>query len=202
MTVKIDPGAQVNTIPLSRYWKPVPQKVNETRFSKPNSLSPTSHTWISHDGMSKLFLGHFITEVQHATLPKLYCVCFYIFKDATSPQILISCATSQRLEILELKSPTSGTVTNRYPQCPFFPCPMQLEEDCQTCHFLWPPNRPWPAMQHSPSQGLSGLRKTTSLKVSFQESASTINGTKCKTPHPPCLSPYKPSSNMCPIPLT
>ena len=37
-------------------------------------------------------------------------------------------------------------------------------------------------MQHSPPQGLSGLRKTAPLKVRFQESASTINGTQHKSP--------------------
>ena len=31
MTVKIDPGAQVNTTPLRRYQKLFPQKLDETR---------------------------------------------------------------------------------------------------------------------------------------------------------------------------
>ena len=39
MTIKIDPGAQVDTIPLSRYQKLLPPKVNETRYPKPNSCS-------------------------------------------------------------------------------------------------------------------------------------------------------------------
>ena len=59
MTMKIDSGAQVNTIPLSRYQKLFPQKVDETRYPKPSSLSPTAHIWISHDGKPKTFLGHF-----------------------------------------------------------------------------------------------------------------------------------------------
>ena len=71
MTMKKDHIAQVNTIPLSRYQKFYPHKVNETRFPKPSTLSLTSHTWILHDGSPKPFLGHFIAEVQHATLPKL-----------------------------------------------------------------------------------------------------------------------------------
>ena len=39
-------------------------------------------------------------------------------------------------------------------------------------------NQPCSIPQH---QGLSSLRRTASLKVSFQESVSTINGTKCKS---------------------
>ena len=70
MTMKIDPGAQVNTIPLRRYQKLYPHKVCEMRFPKSGTLIPTSHAWISHDSSPKPFLGHFIAEVQHATLPK------------------------------------------------------------------------------------------------------------------------------------
>ena len=70
MTVNMDPGAQVNTIPLSRYQKLSPQQLDETRNPKPNSLSPTVHTWTSHKGKTKPFLGHFITEVQHTALPR------------------------------------------------------------------------------------------------------------------------------------
>ena len=44
-------------IPLSRYWNLFPQKVDETRSPKLNLLSPTAHTWISHDGKPKPFLG-------------------------------------------------------------------------------------------------------------------------------------------------
>ena len=86
MTVKIDPGAQVNTIPLSRYQKLFPKKVNETRYPEPHSLSPIAHTWISHDGKPKPFLDHFIAKVQHATLPRSYPVHFYVCEDATSPR--------------------------------------------------------------------------------------------------------------------
>ena len=60
MTVKIDPGAQVNTIPLSRYLILYPNKLTKSRFPKTKTLMPTHHTWISHDGLPKPFLGHFI----------------------------------------------------------------------------------------------------------------------------------------------
>ena len=50
MMVKIDLGAQVHTIPLSRYWKLLPNKINESRYPKQGSLIPTNHSWIFHDG--------------------------------------------------------------------------------------------------------------------------------------------------------
>ena len=103
MTMKIDTGAQVNTSPLSKYKKLFPHKIDDSRYPKPGSLCHTSHTWMSHDGSPKPFPGHFVTEVQHAIQPRLYPTCFYIFEDATSPQILLSYATSKRLGILEVK---------------------------------------------------------------------------------------------------
>ena len=66
MVVKIDPGTQVNTIPLSRYHTLFPNKLTKSRYPKAKSLMPTQHTWISHDGSPKPFLGHFIVEVAHA----------------------------------------------------------------------------------------------------------------------------------------
>ena len=86
MTMKIDPGTQLNPIPLGRYWKLFPQKVEETRYPEPSSLSSTAHTWISHNGKPKPFLGHFVVKVQHATLPSHTLSGFYVFEDATSPQ--------------------------------------------------------------------------------------------------------------------
>ena len=105
MTVKIDPGAQVNIIPLIWYWKIFPHKISETGLPKPSTLSPTSNTWISHYGSTKPFLGHFIANVQHATLPRLYPTQFYNFEDDTFPHILLSYATLERLGTLEFKVP-------------------------------------------------------------------------------------------------
>ena len=59
MVVKIDPGAQVNTIPLSRYHALYPNKLTKSRYPKAKSLMPTHHTWISHDGSPKPFLDHY-----------------------------------------------------------------------------------------------------------------------------------------------
>ena len=117
MTVKIYPGTQVNTIPLSRYQKIFPHKTSASRYPKQGSLVPMYHTWISHNGKLQPFLGHFITDVNHATQPRLYLTYFYIFKDATTPQILLSYATSEHLGILKFKVPNLtaqsliGTIT-------------------------------------------------------------------------------------------
>ena len=85
---------------LSRYWKIFP-----TKSLSLGTLSPTSHTWMSHDSTSKHFLGHFIANVNYAAEPRSYPTSFYIFEDATSLQIMLSYATSERLGILEFKVP-------------------------------------------------------------------------------------------------
>ena len=105
MTIKIDPGAQVNTIPLSKYCTLFPNKLNKSRFPKPDALLPTAHTWMSHDGLPKPFLGHFVAEVMYANEPRSYPTHFYMFKDATSPHILLSYATSERLVIITFNVP-------------------------------------------------------------------------------------------------
>ena len=105
MVVKIDPGAQVNTIPLSRYCTLYPNHLNKSRYPKAKSLQPTNHTWMSHDGLPKPFLGHFITEVSQAKEPRMYQVRFYVFEDATNPPNLLSYATSERLGIVQFQVP-------------------------------------------------------------------------------------------------
>ena len=96
---------QVNTIPLSRYQKIFSHKINTAKYIKQGTLIPTKHSWISHDGKSQPFLGQFIASVKHASQPRLYPMWFYVFKDATSPHILLSYATSECLGILEFKVP-------------------------------------------------------------------------------------------------
>ena len=105
MVVRIDPGTQVNTIPLSRYCTLYPNHLNKSRYPKAKILMPTNHTWMSHDGLPKPFLGHFITEISHATEPRMYPVRFYVFEDATNPPNLLSYATSERLGIIQFQVP-------------------------------------------------------------------------------------------------
>ena len=105
MTVKIDPGTQVNTIPLSKYCTLYPNKLTKSRYPKTKILMPSHHTWISHNGSPKPFLGHFIVEVMHAKEPRMYTVRFYVFEDAISPHILLSYATLERLGIVSFQVP-------------------------------------------------------------------------------------------------
>ena len=105
MVVKIDPGAQVNTIPLNRYCTLFPNHLNKSRYPKAKPLMPTNHTWMSHNGLPKSFLGHFITEVSHAKEPRMYPVGFYVFEDATNPPNLLSYATSESLGIVQFEVP-------------------------------------------------------------------------------------------------
>ena len=104
MMVKTDPGAQVYTIPLSRYCTLFPHKLNKSRFPKANTLHPTAHTWTSHSGSPKLFLGHFVADVQHASQPRPYPTHF-IYLNTTSPQIPLSYVTLERLGIIAFKVP-------------------------------------------------------------------------------------------------
>ena len=105
ITMKINPGAQVKAIALSRYWKLFPHKINVSRYPKQGILIPTNHSWISHDGKPQPFLGHFIANVNHTTHPRLYPMHVYIFKDATNPQIWLSYTMLEHIGILEFKVP-------------------------------------------------------------------------------------------------
>ena len=202
MTVKIDPGAQVNTIPLRRYQKLFPYTFSESRYPEPGLLRSTSHTWISHDSKPKTFLGHFIADVNDSTEPRSYPTHYYVFEDATSFQILLSYATSERLGILEFKVPNLAaqshidtmTVTTS-------PTPGGLRKTAKCVSFKNPLidlNQP-----HHATLTHSSLRKTTHLKVSFSDPCkSTVNDIQCKRPQ---LMPYdlsKPLSPMfCSLPL-
>ena len=163
-------------------------------LTKPRTLSPTSHTWILHNGSPKPFLGHFVTEVQHATLPKTYPTHFYVFEDTTSLQILLSCAKLERLGILQFKVPilvAHSQVDSL--SVPTSPAPGSLRKTtkCITFHDLIDLAQPHSAFQ---TQGLSSLRKTStsSVKVSFHNPATTINSTKHKRPHLLHYNPCQP----------
>ena len=105
LTVKIDPGAQVNTIPLRNYHLLFPKRLAKSKFPKDKALLPTNLTWISHNGLPKPFLGHYITEVMHDSEPRSYPTHFYMFEYTTSPNILLYYATSERLGIVIFKVP-------------------------------------------------------------------------------------------------
>ena len=101
--VKVDPGAEVNTIPLSQYRKLFKKNFTKAGNIKSNVLNPTSHLWSSHDSKPKQFLGYFITNIHHKTISKTLPVRFYVFQDTTNPPILLSYSASERLGIIEFK---------------------------------------------------------------------------------------------------
>ena len=130
----------------------IPHKLTETRYTrypKPGTFIPTAHTWISHGGSPKPFVGHFITDVNYTMLPRSYLTHFYVFEDATTPQILLSYAASEGLGILEFKvpnlvayshidaltiptSPTSGGLRNTAKSITFHDPLMDLDQPCHT----------------------------------------------------------------------
>ena len=43
--VKVDPGAEVNTLPLGKYKKLLPAHIPKLGNLKRKALQPTTHTW-------------------------------------------------------------------------------------------------------------------------------------------------------------
>ena len=100
LPVKVDPGADVNTIPLTKYRKLFPAHFTKAGNLKQKALHPTRHTWRVHDETPQQFLGYFIADIHHKTIPEVLPIRFYVFKDTTSPKILLSYAASERLGIV------------------------------------------------------------------------------------------------------
>ena len=103
--VKVDPGADVNTIPLSKYRKLFPAQFTKAGNLKQKSLHPTRHTWTAHNEIPQQFLGFLIPDIHHKTTPEILPVRFYVFKDTTSSTILLSYSASERLGIFKFKIP-------------------------------------------------------------------------------------------------
>ena len=91
LPVKVNPGADVNTIPLSKYRKPFPAHFTKAVNLNQKSLHATRHTWTVHDETPEQFLVFFIADIHHKTQPEVLPIRFYVFKDTTSPKILLSC---------------------------------------------------------------------------------------------------------------
>ena len=106
--MKVDPGAEVNTIPLSRYRKLFQKNFTKAGNIKKNVLHPTSHLWSSHDSKPQQFLGYFIINIHHKTISKTLPFRFYVFQDTTNPPILLSYSASERLGIIEFKVPNEA----------------------------------------------------------------------------------------------
>ena len=111
ISVKVDLGAEVNTIPLSHYRKLFKKNFTKAGNIKKNVLHPTSHLWSSHDSKPQQFLGYFIINIHHKTISKMLPVRFYIFQDTTNPPILLSYSASERLGIIKFKVPNEAPST-------------------------------------------------------------------------------------------
>ena len=111
LLVKVDQGADVNTVPLSKYKKLFPTHFTKAGNLKQKILHPTKHTWRAHNETPQQFLGFFITDIHHKTTADVLPVRFYVFKDTTSPKILLSYAASEKLGIVKFqilnKTPTA-----------------------------------------------------------------------------------------------
>ena len=88
--IPVNSGAEINTVPLSKYKKLFPAHVTKSGNLKSKALYPTTNKWAAHDMTPQRFLGYFITDIQHRSQPDILQVRFFIFKDNTSPQILLS----------------------------------------------------------------------------------------------------------------
>ena len=105
LLVKVDPGADVNTVTLSKYRKLFPTHFMKAGNLKQKILHPTIHTWRAHDETPQQFLGFFIADIHHKTTADVLAVRFYVFKDTTSPKILLSYAASEKLGIVKFQIP-------------------------------------------------------------------------------------------------
>ena len=105
LLVKVDPGADVNTVPLSKYKKLFPTHFTKAGNLKQKILHPSTHTWRAHNETPQQFLGYFIADIHHKTTADVLPVRFYVFKDTTSPKILLSYAASEKLGIVKFQIP-------------------------------------------------------------------------------------------------
>ena len=64
--------------------------------------------WTAHDETPQQFSGYFIADIHHKTMPEVPPIRFYVFKDTTSPKILLSYAASERLGIVKFQIPNEA----------------------------------------------------------------------------------------------
>ena len=108
LPVKVDPSADVKTIPLTKYRKLFPAHFTKAGNLKQKALHPTRHTWTVHDETPQQFLGYFIADIHQKTQPEVLPIRFYIFKNTTSPKILLLYVASERLGIVKFWIPNEA----------------------------------------------------------------------------------------------
>ena len=109
LPVKVDPGTDINTIPLSCYKTLFPKYFTKDGHLKQNALRSTASTWTPHVGCTKQFLGYFMIDTQHKTSPHIKPLSSYIFKDTPRPFTLLSYPTLIHLGIVEFKAPNEAS---------------------------------------------------------------------------------------------
>ena len=62
--MKVDPGAEISTIPLSCYRQLFKKKFTKAGNLKQNALHSMIETWTAHDNTPQQILGYFIIECQ------------------------------------------------------------------------------------------------------------------------------------------
>ena len=112
LPVKINPGAEANIIPLSRYRSLFPHHFHTNGTLRANCLRKSKATWSLHDGTTHKFIGFLMVDVQHKTRLDTIPISFYVFEDSTKPSTLLSYATSIHLGILEFKVPNEARSYN------------------------------------------------------------------------------------------
>ena len=85
MQVKMNSVAQANIIPLSRFKKIFPEKIDDVGQPVKQAWIPTACTWISHDGTSQQFIIQVILDVKHMIKNTSHMSQFYAFKDSIIP---------------------------------------------------------------------------------------------------------------------
>ena len=88
LLVQVDPGAEVNTMPLSKYKKLFPGHFTKPGNLRKKALQPIKHMWTAHNMGPQKFLGYFMMDIQHKTLPDILQFRFFVFNKSTLTKIL------------------------------------------------------------------------------------------------------------------
>ena len=169
LPVKVDPGADVNTILLTKYRKLLPAHFTKAGNLKQKALHPTRYTWTAHDEIPQQFLGYFIADIHHKTKPEVLPIRFYVFKDTTSPKILLSYTASERLGIVKFQ------IHNEAPSIALDTISMKKHVTFRMPLHTYRPVKPKNTGQHllKPAIKKQPFQDQTPQKQSFQDHSSS-----------------------------
>ena len=171
LPVKVDPSADVNTIPLTKYGKLFPAHFTKAGNVKQKVLHPERHTWTAHDEILQQFLGYFIADIHHKTIPEVLPIRFYVFKDTTSPKILLSYAASERLGIAKFQ------ISNEAPSIALDTLSTKKHVTFRTPLHMYRPIKPKNTGQHllKPAIEKQPFQDQTPQNQSFQDHSEQNN---------------------------